>query len=94
VLEHAYHGARDRKVSSASRETARHFESSFAIAGPGGGRARGRLDLQRYVSERRTGGLGIHLMEKDHGHRSFRREGRRNVCCLVKRKHSGEPEGA
>jgi anti-sigma regulatory factor (Ser/Thr protein kinase) len=43
-------------------------------------------DIERYVSERRTGGLGVHLMEKIMDSVTFRRTARRNVCCLVKRK--------
>ena len=45
-----------------------------------------RVDLDRYVTERRTGGLGVHLMEKIMDSVTFRRSARRNVCCLVKRK--------
>ena len=45
-----------------------------------------RVDIERYVSERRTGGLGVHLMEKIMDSVTFRRTARRNVCCLVKRK--------
>ena len=45
-----------------------------------------RVDLERYASERRTGGLGVHLMEKIMDSVTFRRSARRNVCCLVKRK--------
>jgi len=49
-------------------------------------RAVPRVDLGRYVSERRTGGLGVHLMEKIMDSVTFRRSARRNVCSLVKRK--------
>jgi anti-sigma regulatory factor (Ser/Thr protein kinase) len=45
-----------------------------------------RVDIERYVSERRTGGLGVHLMEKIMDSVTFRRSARQNVCCLVKRK--------
>jgi serine/threonine-protein kinase RsbW len=44
------------------------------------------VDLERYRTERRTGGLGIHLMGKIMDSVTFRRSARRNVCCLVKRK--------
>ena len=36
-------------------------------------RAVPRVDLERYVSERRTGGLGMHLMEKIMDSVTFRR---------------------
>ena len=41
---------------------------------------------KRYAAERRTGGLGMHLMEKIMDSVTFRRSARRNVCVLVKRK--------
>ena len=87
VLEHAYGGAADRTV-----------EIRFEDRGPAlcidvmdnGARVDPKsvppVDLERYVSERRTGGLGVHLMEKIMDSVTFRRSARRNVCCLVKRK--------
>jgi anti-sigma regulatory factor (Ser/Thr protein kinase) len=95
VLEHAYHGARDRKVELRFSEDGEAFRIEVRDSGARVEDAPvARLDLQRYASERRTGGLGIHLMERIMDTVTFRREGRRNVCCLVKRKRSGEPEGA
>ncbi len=47
-----------------------------------------RVDLERYTRERRSGGLGVHLMEKIMDSVTFRRSARRNVCRLVKRKSS------
>ena len=38
------------------------------------------------MRERRTGGLGVHLMERIMDSVTFRRSARRNVCCLLKRK--------
>jgi len=87
VLEHAYGGATDRTV-----------EIRFEDRGPAlcvdvvdnGAkvdlRSVPRVDLERYVVERRTGGLGVHLMEKIMDSVTFRRSAHRNVCCLVKRK--------
>ena len=87
VIEHAYGGATDRTV-----------EIRFEDRGPAlcvdvvdnGAkvdlRSVPRVDIERYVSERRTGGLGVHLMEKIMDSVTFRRSARRNVCCLVKRK--------
>jgi anti-sigma regulatory factor (Ser/Thr protein kinase) len=45
-----------------------------------------RVDLDKYVSERRKGGLGVHLMSTIMDSVTFRRLARRNVCCLVRRK--------
>jgi serine/threonine-protein kinase RsbW len=45
-----------------------------------------RVDLERYASEGRKGGLGVHLMGEIMDSVTFRRSGRRNVCCLVRRK--------
>jgi anti-sigma regulatory factor (Ser/Thr protein kinase) len=55
-------------------------------------RAVPRVDLEKYVSERRTGGLGVHLMEKIMDSVTFRRTARKNVCCLVKHKEAGSGE--
>ncbi len=44
------------------------------------------VDLRRYASERRTGGLGVHLMGRIMDTVTFRRAGHSNVCCMVKRK--------
>jgi anti-sigma regulatory factor (Ser/Thr protein kinase) len=52
------------------------------------------VDLQRYASERRTGGLGMHLMGRIMDSVTFRRAARRNVCCMVKRKPAGGSEAA
>ena len=58
---------------------------SGAMADP---RSMPRVDLERYTRERRSGGLGVHLMEKIMDSVTFRRSARRNVCRLVKRKSS------
>ena len=44
------------------------------------------VDLDRYVTEGRTGGLGVHLMEKIMDSVTFRRSARRNICRMVKKK--------
>jgi anti-sigma regulatory factor (Ser/Thr protein kinase) len=54
-------------------------------------RAVPRVDLDRYVSERRTGGLGVHLMERIMDSVTFRRSARKNVCRLVKLKDRDAP---
>ena len=89
VIEHAYHGSADREIELRIEDRGPEFRvevvDSGATVDP---RAVPRVDLGRYASERRTGGLGIHLMEKIMDSVTFRRSARRNVCCLVKRKDS------
>ncbi|HVR70145.1 MAG TPA: ATP-binding protein [Vicinamibacteria bacterium] len=87
VIEHAYHGATDRtfEVRYENRDGTFQVEvvDTGAMVDP---RAMPRVDLDRYVTERRTGGLGVHLMEKIMDSVTFQRSARRNVCRLVKRK--------
>jgi anti-sigma regulatory factor (Ser/Thr protein kinase) len=90
VMEHAYGGARDRVVEL--RYEDRGEELRVEVVDDGATvdrRAVPPVDLRRYASERRTGGLGIHLMERIMDSVTFRRAARRNVCCLVKRKPGG-----
>ena len=78
VIEHAYRGAPDREVRAALRGPRRASSGSRSWT-----RARWwtrasvpRVDLDRYVTERRTGGLGVHLMEKIMDSVTFRRSAR------------------
>jgi anti-sigma regulatory factor (Ser/Thr protein kinase) len=92
VIEHAYHGAADRTFEVRYEDRGATFQvevvDTGAMVDP---RAMPRVDLDRYVTERRTGGLGVHLMEKIMDSVTFQRSARRNVCRLVKRK-DGTPE--
>jgi len=87
VIEHAYHGAADREVELRFDDRGDAFcvdvVDNGEMVDP---RTVPRVDLTRYARERRTGGLGVHLMEKIMDSVTFRRSARRNVCCLVKRK--------
>ena len=87
VLEHAYRGATDRSVEVRFEDRGPEFRVDVLDNGhmvdP---KAMPRVDIERFVSERRKGGLGVHLMEKIMDSVTFRRSARRNVCCLVKRK--------
>jgi len=87
VLEHAYGGATDRSVEVRFEDRGLEFRVDVLDSGhmvdP---KAMPRVDLEKFVSERRKGGLGVHLMEKIMDSVTFRRSARRNVCCLVKRK--------
>jgi len=92
VLEHAYKGATDREVELRFDDRGADFRVELVDTGqmvdP---RAVPQVDLDRFVTERRTGGLGMHLMEKIMDSVTFRRSARRNVCSLVKHK---EGEGS
>jgi sigma-B regulation protein RsbU (phosphoserine phosphatase) len=87
VIEHAYHGAPNRTFEVRFEDRGGEFRVDVVDSGdmvdP---RALPRVDLERYASERRKGGLGVHLMEKIMDSVTFRRSARKNVCCLVKRK--------
>jgi len=86
-IEHAYRGAPDQHVElrfeDRGRELAIDVADFGAMVDP---RAMPRVDLERYAHERRTGGLGVHLMERIMDSVTYRRHARRNVCSLVKRK--------
>ena len=87
VLEHAYHGASNRRVEL--RFDARADELRVEVVDDGEAvdpRSVPQVDLRRYASERRTGGLGMHLMGRIMDTVTFRRTARGNVCCMVKRK--------
>jgi anti-sigma regulatory factor (Ser/Thr protein kinase) len=93
AIEHAYHGAPDRQVEVRYDDRGSDFRVEVVDTGdmvdP---RSVPRVDLDRFVSERRTGGLGVHLMERIMDSVTFRRSARRNVCSLVKRKDGQSPE--
>jgi len=87
VIEHAYRGAADRRIEL--RFDARGDELRVEVVDDGEAvdpRAVPQVDLWRYASERRTGGLGMHLMGRIMDTVTFRRTARGNVCCMVKRK--------
>ena len=87
VIEHAYRGAGDRRIEL--RFDAQGGVLRVEVADDGEAvdpRAIPKVDLRRYASERRTGGLGMHLMGRIMDTVTFRRTSRGNVCCMVKRK--------
>ncbi|HLA76822.1 MAG TPA: ATP-binding protein [Vicinamibacteria bacterium] len=93
AIEHAYHGAADRAVELRFDEQGQELRVEVVDSGQGiDPRAMPRVDLERYASERRRGGLGVHLMGRIMDSVTFRRSARRNVCCLVKQKRPGPPE--
>jgi serine/threonine-protein kinase RsbW len=90
VIEHAYGGAEDRAVEL--RYDDRGEELRVDVIDNGrtvDPRTMPRVNLDRYAAEGRKGGLGVHLMSKIMDSVTFRRSGRRNVCCLVRRKRGG-----
>lgn len=90
AIQHAYHGAPDREVELRFDETGAELKVEVADSGDSiDPRLMPRVDLERYASERRRGGLGVHLMGRIMDSVTFRRSARRNVCCLVKRKNAG-----
>jgi len=87
VLEHAYHGAEGRPVEVCFGGDTERFRVEVCDAGDGvDPREVPEVDLQQYATERRTGGLGVHLMGKIMDSVTFRRTGGHNVCCLEKRR--------
>ena len=90
VIEHAYRGAGDRRIEL--RFDDRGGELRVEVLDDGEAvdpRAVPEVDLRRYASERRKGGLGMHLMGRIMDSVTFRHAGRSNVCCMVKRKPEG-----
>jgi serine/threonine-protein kinase RsbW len=94
VIEHAYGGAAGHQIEMRFEDRGADFKVEIydtgAMVDP---RTLPRVDLKRFVSERRTGGLGVHLMETIMDSVTFRRSARRNVCCLLKRKDPGPGPG-
>jgi serine/threonine-protein kinase RsbW len=87
VIEHAYGGAGDRRIELRFDERGAELRVEVVDQGTAvDPRAVPEVDLRRYASERRTGGLGMHLMGRIMDTVTFRRDGRSNVCCMVKRK--------
>ena len=87
VIEHAYRGAPDRRIELRFHD--RGDELRVEVVDDGEAVDPGsvpQVDLRRYASERRTGGLGMHLMGRIMDTVTFRRTARGNVCCMVKRK--------
>jgi serine/threonine-protein kinase RsbW len=87
VIEHAYEGATDQVVELRYEDRGEELRVDVVDHGRAvDPRSVPRVDLDRFVSEGRKGGLGVHLMGQIMDSVTFRRSGRRNVCCLVRRK--------
>ena len=90
VMEHAYHGATDQKVEVRFDDQGESLEVDILDKGA---RVRAHevphVDIERleaYARERKTGGLGMHLMSKIMDSVTFERTAKTNICRLVKRK--------
>jgi serine/threonine-protein kinase RsbW len=90
VMEHAYHGATDQQVEVRFEDRGSEMEVLILDTGstvdPGSVPAVDTERLHAYARERRTGGLGMHLIGKIMDSVSYERLETRNVCHLVKRK--------
>jgi anti-sigma regulatory factor (Ser/Thr protein kinase) len=95
AIEHAYRGDPGHQVVVQFEDRGPDFRveviDTGAMMDP---RSVPRVDLERYATERRKGGLGVHLMENIMDSVTFRRSARRNVCLLVKHKEHGGEGGA
>jgi serine/threonine-protein kinase RsbW len=87
VLEHAYRGATNRTVELRFEDRGESLQVEVVDNGRAvDPKAVPQVDLSQYASERRKGGLGVHLMGKIMDSVTFRRDGGRNVCSLIKKK--------
>jgi serine/threonine-protein kinase RsbW len=87
VIEHAYRGAADRTIELRFDDRGGALRVEVVDDGEAvDPRAVPKVDLRRYASERRTGGLGMHLMGRIMDSVTFRRSAGGNVCCMEKRK--------
>ena len=92
VIEHAYRGAPGRVVEVRYDDRGEDLRVEVVDDGEAvDPRAVPDVDLRRYASERRTGGLGMHLMARIMDSVTFRRRARSNVCCMVKQKPPARP---
>jgi serine/threonine-protein kinase RsbW len=90
AIEHAYHGEAGHEVELRIEDRGSHLRVEVVDTGDGiDPKAVPEFELRKYVNERRTGGLGVHLMGKIMDSVTFRRASGENLCCLVKRKGPG-----
>jgi len=93
VIEHAYRGAADRRIELRFDHEGGELRVEVVDDGEAvDPREIPQVDLRRYASERRKGGLGMHLMGRIMDSVTFRRDTGGNVCCMVKRKAEGRED--
>lgn len=89
VIEHAYRGSPVRVVEVRFDDRGEDLRVEVVDDGEAvDPRSVPQVDLRRYASERRTGGLGMHLMGRIMDSVTFRRRAGCNVCCMLKHKPS------
>lgn len=94
AIEHAYGESPRGRIALRFRETAHALEIEVADRGRAVDRTSlPEVDLDRYASEKRTGGLGVHLMRKVMDSVTFASSRGENCCLLVKRKAPPPAEG-
>jgi serine/threonine-protein kinase RsbW len=94
VIEHAYRGSPGRTVEVSFDDRGRDLRVEVVDDGEAvDPRSVPEVDLRRYASERRTGGLGMHLMGRIMDSVTFRRRAGRNVCCMRKHKPTSQSRG-
>jgi len=95
VLEHAYGGRTDLELEVAFFCEGPDFRVDVMDTGVGvDPRHIPKVDLARYATERRTGGLGLHLMAKIMDSVTFSRKAPCNLCSLSKRRPQGPSPAA
>ena len=87
AIEHAYGGRPDHEVEVRFMDDGETLRVEVADRGATlDPKSLPEVDLRRYAREGRTGGLGVHLMERIMDSVTFTRNRGRNLCCLVKHK--------
>lgn len=93
VIEHAYGGAPDRVVELRFEDRGPDLQVDVVDDGATmDPKSMPKVDLDKYASEGRKGGLGVHLMNQIMDSVTFGRSSDKNVCCLVR--HKPEPAGS
>jgi len=87
AIEHAYHGDPGHEVELRIEDRGTDLVVEVVDTGDGiDPKAVPEFELRKYVNERRTGGLGVHLMSKIMDSVTFRHSSGENLCCLSKHK--------
>jgi serine/threonine-protein kinase RsbW len=85
VIEHAYQGAADGRIELRFYRLKGELRIELLDEGrPVDPQAVPSVDLERYRRERRSGGLGLHLMARIMDSVTYVRRDARNVCYMVK----------
>lgn len=89
VIQHAYEGSPTQRYSVGYSKDAQELRIEVRDHGRRvDTRALPDVDLKRYATEGRKGGLGVHLITRIMDSVAYESDGTCNVCCLVKRRGS------